>query len=142
MPPDASTIPIICSSRLDNSLSDYCAFTVQVILHFGEPFNDSAHASTESLFRQIPVDHLGLCLFTLFGLRAVQTSVRAWRTTVITAIAQRNSATHTPLISKGIDLTDVRLIASCLATPGTQIWTIDPPLGRVTESLGIRAKLP
>jgi hypothetical protein len=46
------------------------------------------------------------------------------------------------LWSKGIGLTDAQLIASCLATPGTQIWTVDGPLGRVTESLGIRAKRP
>jgi predicted nucleic acid-binding protein len=45
------------------------------------------------------------------------------------------------LWSEGIGLTDVQLIASCLATPGTQIWTIDRTLGRVTESLGIRARL-
>ena len=41
--------------------------------------------------------------------------------------------------AKGIGLTDAHLIASCLATPGTQIWTIDRPLGRVTASLGIGA---
>jgi hypothetical protein len=46
------------------------------------------------------------------------------------------------LASKGIGLTDVHLIGSCLATPGTQIWTIDVALGRVSESLGIRASLP
>ena len=46
------------------------------------------------------------------------------------------------LWSKGIGLTDAQLIASCLATPGTQIWTIDAALGRVTETLGIRAMLP
>ena len=46
------------------------------------------------------------------------------------------------LWSKGIGLTDVELIASCLATPGTQIWTIDRPLGRVADSLSVRAKLP
>jgi predicted nucleic acid-binding protein len=46
------------------------------------------------------------------------------------------------LWSKGIGLTDAHLIASCLATPGTQIWTIDAALGRVAESLGIRANLP
>ena len=46
------------------------------------------------------------------------------------------------LWSKGIGLTDLHLIASCLATSGAQIWTIDGPLGRVSESLGIRAKLP
>lgn len=46
------------------------------------------------------------------------------------------------LWAKGIGLTDAQLIASCLATPGTQLWTIDGPLGKVTESLGIRARLP
>jgi len=46
------------------------------------------------------------------------------------------------LWSKGIGLTDAHLIASCLATPGTHIWTIDAALGRVAESLGIRANLP
>ena len=46
------------------------------------------------------------------------------------------------LASKGIGLTDAHLIASCLATPGTQIWTIDSALGRVTESLGIRVSKP
>lgn len=46
------------------------------------------------------------------------------------------------LASKGIGLTDAHLIASCLATPGTQIWTIDGALGRVSESLGIRASSP
>jgi predicted nucleic acid-binding protein len=46
------------------------------------------------------------------------------------------------LASKGIGLTDAHLIASCLATPGTRIWTLDGKLGRVAESLGIRAHLP
>jgi hypothetical protein len=44
--------------------------------------------------------------------------------------------------SKGIGLTDAHLIASCLATPGSQIWTLDAKLGRVAESLGIRTNLP
>ncbi len=44
--------------------------------------------------------------------------------------------------SKGIGFIDAQLIASCLATPGTQIWTIDGPLGRVTASLNIRADNP
>ncbi|HEX3662915.1 MAG TPA: PIN domain-containing protein [Acidobacteriaceae bacterium] len=43
------------------------------------------------------------------------------------------------LASSGIGLTDAYLIASCLATPGTRIWTVDAALGRVAESLGIRA---
>jgi len=43
------------------------------------------------------------------------------------------------LYSKGIGLTDAHLIASCLTTPGTRIWTMDVPLGTVAESLGLRA---
>jgi predicted nucleic acid-binding protein len=43
------------------------------------------------------------------------------------------------LASTGISLTDAHLIASCLATPGAQIWTLDGKLGRVTDSLGVRA---
>ena len=46
------------------------------------------------------------------------------------------------LASKGIGLTDAHLIASCLATPGSQIWTLDAKLGRVAESLGILTNLP
>ena len=44
--------------------------------------------------------------------------------------------------SKGIGLTDAHLIASCLATPGTHIWTLDGKLGKVAESLSIRATIP
>ena len=46
------------------------------------------------------------------------------------------------LASKGIGLTDAHLIASCLATPGTQIWTLDAKLGKVAESLSIHTALP
>jgi predicted nucleic acid-binding protein len=45
------------------------------------------------------------------------------------------------LAGKGIGLTDVQLIASCLATPGTHIWTLDAALARVTQSLGILAMI-
>jgi predicted nucleic acid-binding protein len=46
------------------------------------------------------------------------------------------------LASNGIGLTDAHLIASCLAVPGTHIWTIDGALGRVAGLLGIRATIP
>jgi hypothetical protein len=46
------------------------------------------------------------------------------------------------LWAKGIGLIDAQLIASCLATPGTQIWTIDGPLGRVAQALQIRVANP
>jgi predicted nucleic acid-binding protein len=46
------------------------------------------------------------------------------------------------LYSKGIGLTDAHLIASCMATPGTLLWTSDARLGIVAASLGIRTSLP
>ena len=46
------------------------------------------------------------------------------------------------LASKGIGLTDTHLIAACLANPGTHIWTLDGKLGKLAESLGVRATLP
>jgi hypothetical protein len=42
------------------------------------------------------------------------------------------------LWSKGIGLTDAHLLASCLVTPGTSLWTLDARLGREAERLGIR----
>ena len=45
------------------------------------------------------------------------------------------------LFSKGIGLINAQLIASCITTHGTQIWTIDAPLGRVAESLGLQHPL-
>ncbi len=46
------------------------------------------------------------------------------------------------LYSKGIGLTDAHLVASCLAAPGTLLWTSDARLGKVADLLGIRADLP
>jgi predicted nucleic acid-binding protein len=43
---------------------------------------------------------------------------------------------HT-LYSKGIGLTDAHLIASCLMTPGTQLWTRVGALKKVGAALGI-----
>lgn len=45
------------------------------------------------------------------------------------------------LYAKGIGLTDAHLVASCLATPGTLLWTTDGRLGKVAEALGVRANL-
>ena len=46
------------------------------------------------------------------------------------------------LYSRGIGLTDAHLIASCLLTPGTQLWTRDGALLKVAQTLGIQANLP
>jgi len=41
------------------------------------------------------------------------------------------------LYSKGIGLIDAHLIASCLLTTGTQLWTRDSALEKVAKSLGV-----
>jgi predicted nucleic acid-binding protein len=61
-------------------------------------------------------------------------------------VAQLNEVRHMieahSLYSKGIGLTDAHLIASCLMTPGTQLWTRDSALKNVAGALGILATLP
>lgn len=42
------------------------------------------------------------------------------------------------LYSRGIGLVDAHLLASCLMTPGTRLWTLDTALGKVSKDLGIR----
>jgi predicted nucleic acid-binding protein len=39
--------------------------------------------------------------------------------------------------AKGIDLIDAHLLASCLLTPGTQLWTLDGALAKMARTLGI-----
>jgi len=46
------------------------------------------------------------------------------------------------LHAKGIGLTDAHLIASCLMTPGTQLWTRDSALKKTARGLGIAVNLP
>jgi|ERR1035438_8596612 predicted nucleic acid-binding protein len=61
-------------------------------------------------------------------------------------VAQLNEVRHMieahTLYSKGIGLTDAHLIASCLMTPGTQLWTRDGDLEKVAKTLGILVNLP
>jgi hypothetical protein len=42
------------------------------------------------------------------------------------------------LYAKGVGLTDAHLMASCLLTPGTQLWTRDAALQKVAASLRIQ----
>ena len=46
------------------------------------------------------------------------------------------------LYSKGIGLIDAHLAASCLITPGTELWTRDAALQRAAKVLGVCASLP
>ena len=62
------------------------------------------------------------------------------------SVAQLHEVRHMieahALYSKGIGLTDAHLIASCLMTPGTQLWTRDAALKKVAKALGILFTLP
>jgi predicted nucleic acid-binding protein len=61
-------------------------------------------------------------------------------------VAQLNEVRHMieahTLYSRGIGLTDAHLIASCLMTPGTQLWTRDGALEKVAKALGFPVNLP
>jgi hypothetical protein len=61
-------------------------------------------------------------------------------------VARLNEVRHMieahSLYSRGIGLTDAYLIASCLMTPGTQLWTRDAAMERVAEALGISVSRP
>jgi hypothetical protein len=54
----------------------------------------------------------------------------------------RNMIEAHSLYSRGIGLTDAYLIASCLMTPGTQLWTRDAAMERVAKALGISVSPP
>ena len=46
------------------------------------------------------------------------------------------------LYAKGIGLIDAHLIASCLLTPGTQLWTRDAALEKEATALGVAITMP
>jgi hypothetical protein len=41
------------------------------------------------------------------------------------------------LYAQGIGLTDAHLLASCLMTPGTRLWTLDGAMKKIAKALGI-----
>lgn len=46
------------------------------------------------------------------------------------------------LYSKGLGLTDAHLLASCMMTLGTQLWTRDKALANEAETLGVGIRMP
>lgn len=65
-----------------------------------------------------------------------------WQLDVAYLEEVRNMIEIHTLYSKGIGLTDAHLIAACLMTPGTFLWTRDIRLAAVAKTLGIQANLP
>jgi predicted nucleic acid-binding protein len=46
------------------------------------------------------------------------------------------------LYARGIGLTDAHLIASCLMTPGMQLWTHDGALEKAARTVGVAVNRP
>ena len=83
---------------------------------------------------------------SLGSLHNRQTTLRALESLLQTKVATLDEVRHMieahALYSKGIGLTDAHLIASCLFTPGTQLWTRDAALKKVAGLVGILIDLP
>jgi len=62
--------------------------------------------------------------------------VRVARLSEVRVLTERHS-----LYAKGIGLTEAHLLASCLLTQGTQLWTRDGALRKVAQSQGVLAAL-
>jgi predicted nucleic acid-binding protein len=87
-----------------------------------------------------------LAEISLGSLRNRQSTLRDLESLLQTRVAELNEVRHMieahALYSKGIGLTDAHLIAACLITPGTQLWTRDVAMKKVAASLGILLDLP
>jgi predicted nucleic acid-binding protein len=83
---------------------------------------------------------------SLGSLRNRQTTLSDMESLLEAKVAALNEVRHMieahTLYSKGIGLTDAHLIASCLITPGTQLWTRDVAMKKVAAALGILIDLP
>ncbi len=83
---------------------------------------------------------------SLGSLRHRQTTLRAMESLLEVKVAALHEVRHMieahRLYSRGIGLTDAHLIASCLITSGTQLWTRDLAMKKVAAALGILVDLP
>jgi predicted nucleic acid-binding protein len=83
---------------------------------------------------------------SLGSLRNRQSTLGAMESLLEVKVAALSEVRHMieahTLYSKGIGLTDAHLIASCLITPGTQLWTRDVAMKKVAAALGILVDLP
>lgn len=80
---------------------------------------------------------------SLGSLRNRQSRLADMEALIEVNLAQLHEVRHmieaNSLYSPGIGLTDAFLIASCLLTPGTQLWTRDAAMESVARSVGILA---
>lgn len=83
---------------------------------------------------------------SLGSLRNRQNTLDAMESLLQAKVAALSEVRHMieahALYSSGIGLTDAHLIASCLITPGTQLWTRDSAMKKLAAALGILVELP
>ena len=65
-----------------------------------------------------------------------------WQVNVVELDEIRHLIESHSLYSKGLGLTDVHLLASCMMTVGVQLWTRDKALQAEAGSLGFHVNLP
>jgi predicted nucleic acid-binding protein len=65
-----------------------------------------------------------------------------WQVKVAELAEVRQMIEAHSLYSRGLGLIDVHLLASCLLTPGTRLWTRDAELHKAAKALGVEAVLP
>jgi predicted nucleic acid-binding protein len=83
-----------------------------------------------------------IALGSLHDRRKTLTEMGAlWEVKVARLTEVRRMIESHAIYSRGIGLIDVHLIASCLITQGTELWTRDSSLEKVATSLGIHANL-
>ena len=110
--------------------------------HLRRPVKDLEDLLLQRQVATHPLVRLELALGSIANREAVLESIAALPHVAVAdpaelflLIEKRN------LARRGIGITDLHLAASCLITPGTQLWTRDQRLAKVAAALGIDANL-
>jgi predicted nucleic acid-binding protein len=108
--------------------------------HLRHPVKDLEALLIERRVSTHPLVRLELALGSIANREVVLTSIAALphvtlaNTDELFLLVEQKS-----LSRRGIGITDLHLLASCLITPGTQLWTRDQRLGKVASTLDIHA---
>ncbi len=110
--------------------------------HLRHPVKELEALLTERRVSTHPLVRLELALGSIANREVVLASIAALpHVTPATTDELFVLVEQKKLSRRGIGITDLHLLASCLITPGTQLWTRDQRLGQVASTLGISANL-
>jgi predicted nucleic acid-binding protein len=111
--------------------------------HLRRPDPELARLLTARQIVIHPLVRLELALGSIANRDAVLASLAALphitvaRTEELFELVERRN-----LSRRGVGITDLHLIAACLLTPETLLWTRDKQLAQVASALGVNANLP